>query len=1574
MLEAQEGRAQFNKKERVKKEKGELKDGGSSSSSSDKNDSPKRPKTLSPHKHFSNPSLSVAAASGSPSMHSSNPKVRNSPSANTQSSPKSKQEVMVRPPAVMSPSSGAQMDSKLSTQGKHASTTGQSQTSPCDTKNMSGNHASKTPQGPGGSLGLKNGQGLGAGNGAKGKVKRERSTSDSYEQRDGGTPTNESELKDSGSRTKRLCVAERRQPYSGADWCSGGESDEEEPAFFNCNSTDSVKPQDSQHAPHPLPSSNMGISRSSTPSHNSMGPQNAMAEAAGNQKTPPKVVYVFSTEMANTAAEAVRKGQADSIVAYHMQNISNKKTERSSLPTNNQAPALRSDPQPLQQQQQSSHHQEQSHPPSQKVQQSQPLQGQGANPAAPHGPASQDTSSMDSKTLPASSPQSSAPHSSSEGAVPNPTPNSRASPPGTQSSFPPATSSNNSTTTEPKNESKAPSQSLPGGGGGSGDLPNLGDNPEGLSQEQLEHRERSLQTLRDIQRMLFPDEKDFALKDAVGQSGGPQHNAAMLDGPPKKAEGPLQAMIAQSQSLGKPPPGLGPRPEAPPFGPPGHREIPFSPDDLGPPTLNSQPGQDHMDHMTPEQVAWLKLQQEFYEEKRRKQEQVVVQHRSMQDMIVPHGPRGMIRGPPPPYQVNPGENWGPGGPEPFGEALNMPNSMHPRGMAPHPGVPGNQLPRMPGFPGMINPDIDGPGVPNPMQRPGLPGANWPEEMTKMSDGRTFPPGQGVFSGPGRGERFPNPQNIPEEMFQQQMSEKQLGIQAGMAIENIRPGIDMNRMIPAQRHVEPGNGNMFPRLPAEGPMSPSRMEFSKGMPGQMGPGREVEFGMGPGGMNMKVDMNLNVNMNSNPQIMSQKMREGTVGPTMNLSPEDMIKMRSGNPDMMSSQPKMLPSQFVDSPQQDFLMGPRPFPNMRQGPGGPMRNAREQFGPEHRTNVGGNARLSHMPPLPLNPPNNQSNLNAVPPVQRSLGRKPMDVPVSTNQVNSPNMNPLKSPTLRQVQSPMLGSPSANLKSPQTPSQLAGMLSNQATAAAAASIKSPPVLSSAAASPVHLKSPSLPAPSPSWTSSPKPPLPSPGVPQNNKPSLSMTSPGMMGNVESGGAPPPPTGQSGSVNHPGSLPSSSPYTIPPEPTLSQNPLSIMMSRMSKFAMPSSTPLYHDAIKTVASSDDDSPPARSPNLPSMNMMPGMGGNHPLHSRIPVSNAGGQMANLSPMGMTQPLSHSLPNQMPSPNPMGPSVPPHSGPCGPGIMPHNPMMSRGPQDPPLSNPQMVPQGRMAFSQGQQGFPPVQSPPQQVPFSHNGPNGGQGNFPPGMGFPGEGGPLGRPSNIPVSSTDPVLCKPGLPGGPDSYNTMGSNMPSVFADPDLQEVIRPGASGIPEFDLSRIIPSEKPSQTLQYFPRGEAPGRKPSQSHGPGFPHMQGIIAEQNPRMRLALSHMGGPGPMGAQDLPMGNPASMTVHNPMRPPGFMQQGMMGPQHRMISPAQTGMMGNPAAVMMQSKERGPGGIYAHPGPVGSPNIMMSLQGMVGPQQSMMMPPQMRPRSMATDLGMAGFNQGPGNPGNMMF
>ncbi|KAJ8388515.1 hypothetical protein AAFF_G00132290 [Aldrovandia affinis] len=239
-----------------------------------------------------------------------------------------------------------------------------------------------------------------------------------------------------------------------------------------------------------------------------------------------------------------------------------------------------------------------------------------------------------------------------------------------------------------------------------------------------------------------------------------------------------------------------------------------------------------------------------------------------------------------------------------------------------------------------------------------------------------------------------------------------------------------------------------------------------------------------------------------------------------------------------------------------------------------------------------------------------------------------------------NPLKSP--------MLGSPSS-LKSPQTPSQLAGILTG------------PPV---AVATPHDGL---------------RRGLPSPGIPQSNKPPLGLASPNMMGPVEQGGngppSAPPPLRPARLHDRPGGAPSGGPYGLPPEPTLSQNPLSIMMSRMSKFAMPSSTPLYHDAIKTVASSDDESPPARSPNLPSIsNSMQGMGVNHhPGHPRMMVPNS-------------------------------------------------------------------------------------------------------------------------------------------------------------EADLHEVIRPGASGIPEFDLSRIIPSDKPSQTLSYFPRGGEggkgpPGLRPDAGHDGG-----------------------------------------------------------------------------------------------------------------------------------------------------
>ena len=102
------------------------------------------------------------------------------------------------------------------------------------------------------------------------------------------------------------------------------------------------------------------------------------------------------------------------------------------------------------------------------------------------------------------------------------------------------------------------------------------------------------------------------------------------------------------------------------------------------------------------------------------------------------------------------------------------------------------------------------------------------------------------------------------------------------------------------HVEPGNNPIFPRIPVEGPLSPSRGDFPKGMPPQLGPGRELEFGMVPSGM--KGDVSLNVSMGSNSQMIPQKMREAGAGP------EEMLKLRAGGADMLPAQQKMVPLPF------------------------------------------------------------------------------------------------------------------------------------------------------------------------------------------------------------------------------------------------------------------------------------------------------------------------------------------------------------------------------------------------------------------------------------------------------------------------------------------------------------------------------------------------------------------------------------------------------------------------------------------------------------------------------------------
>lgn len=64
---------------------------------------------------------------------------------------------------------------------------------------------------------------------------------------------------------------------------------------LECNSADHIKSQDSQHTPHSMTPSTATAPRSSTPSHG----QTTAPEPIPAQKTPAKVVYVFSTEMAN---------------------------------------------------------------------------------------------------------------------------------------------------------------------------------------------------------------------------------------------------------------------------------------------------------------------------------------------------------------------------------------------------------------------------------------------------------------------------------------------------------------------------------------------------------------------------------------------------------------------------------------------------------------------------------------------------------------------------------------------------------------------------------------------------------------------------------------------------------------------------------------------------------------------------------------------------------------------------------------------------------------------------------------------------------------------------------------------------------------------------------------------------------------------------------------------------------------------------------------------------------------------------------------------------------------------------
>ena len=268
---------------------------------------------------------------------------------------------------------------------------------------------------------------------------------------------------------------------------------------------------------------------------------------------------------------------------------------------------------------------------------------------------------------------------------------------------------------------------------------------ENLTPEQLQRREEQLASLQKIKQMLFPDQG--LNPNGPGGPGGP--GMGMMPGP---GPGVGNGFPPMSQSGPGPGPGPGPGGMMPQHGmrdmPPNMMGSP--PDMMGNNPMGGLPGMPigpglppNWDTMTPAQREWFKLQQDFYQDKRRKQQ---MQH--MQQMHM--GP-----GPPPPYF---GMRRGgmPGGPM----SPTSPNMCGPmgsmRGPSPHPNdpmmMPG---PRRPGHVGMNMPG----GPPGPNFDHGMDG---PGGMFGFKDDMLRPPGPGgklpMIQRAGNPEQF-----VPESL-------------------------------------------------------------------------------------------------------------------------------------------------------------------------------------------------------------------------------------------------------------------------------------------------------------------------------------------------------------------------------------------------------------------------------------------------------------------------------------------------------------------------------------------------------------------------------------------------------------------------------------------------------------------------------------------------------------------------------------------------------------------------------------------------------------------------------------------
>lgn len=663
------------------------------------------------------------------------------------------------------------------------------------------------------------------------------------------------------------------------------------------------------------------------------------------------------------------------------------------------------------------------------------------------------------------------------------------------------------------------------------------ENSDCLSKEQLEHRERSLQTLRDIERLFLRsgtsggpgdtagpndnasnnssnlsnnynnnssgvlDSSDNATNNSRNCSNGNMLSSALapIEGM-KRYEEPLQSIISQTQSL------VGPQLDSPQID--THHNLPHHPHhQLASPGVDMVPFPGP-DGLTPEQIAWRKLQEDYYLEKRRQHEMQPHTHtqhfRMISEIGMPGGPM-MIRGPPPPYHSKPGDQqWGHGNIMGGGMAGNARIiGMHqdgPRG----PRFLG-QIPRgAPGGGGFSNSAEELLSMRGQRpQMPSRPGMIWlddiPNNIGNIGGGGRF---HGIYPGGPSQHLQGDTEHLltQEEVFR--IMQKRQGL----------PRFELDRLVKLQQQ-----GNIGSRLLE----TPGGLDFPNVGMGQCPPTSHIdsmdfpipqEMMNSPGGGPQRRDfvdpslrsnliMNMNPQMNAQQQqqmMLSQKLRGGHIGERPldeMLSPGEISQIRAsqngrgGNKVMMAGPdgPLQFPNQGPFSGEQ--LGGPY---LQQPGPG--------LFGPDQQSpeQIGATSRLSHMSVTdglrgtdlsPRHPSDLSTNVD----------------PITTSSVPPPHQ--LKSPSINQEPSPLLPSPSApGLKSPPQvstghhpplpPASGAGTPSSS-------SMKSPQVLGSSnlvlhspSASPGQLKSPAVTAAvgSPGWTS-PKTALSSPGAPPNSK-----------------------------------------------------------------------------------------------------------------------------------------------------------------------------------------------------------------------------------------------------------------------------------------------------------------------------------------------------------------------------------------------------------------------------------------------------------------------------------------------